>query len=151
MPNILRSALFAMSVLLVAAGCESRSSPDPIYCGLGFYVTAEDVAILADEQKTDSSIVRIAYKDDIWVIYSGNGVRPPRYSNSERRPGEWIQKSEIAGIFSTTGFAFPMYVEIQPPGASVTSAKDLRAISEAVRPRTSLHDPCVTPKVERLR
>lgn len=151
MPNQARVAL-VMSVLVVATGCERLERGDPTYCGLGFYVTGDDIVVLADDRRTDFDVARIAYRDVVWVVYSGNGVRPPRYSNAGPSPGEWAPNPETAGLFSTTGFAFPMYVEIQPSGASAASvapADDLRALSKALRPRSIRYDPCIVPKIER--
>lgn len=151
MPNQARVAL-VISMLVVAAGCERLGRGDPTYCGLGFYMTGEDIVVLADDRRTDFDVARIAYRDSVWVVYSGNGVRPPRYSNAGLKPGEWVSKPEVAGLVSTTGFAFPMYVEIQPSrasAASVAPADDLKALSKAVRPRSIRYDPCVSPKVVR--
>lgn len=135
-----------MSMLVIATGCERLGRGEPTYCGLGFYVTGDDIVVLADDRRPDFDVARIAYRDDVWVVYSGNGVRPPRYSNAGRTPGEWAPKPEITGLFSATGFAFPMYVEIRPSGASaasVASMEDLKALSKAVRPRSVRHDPCI--------
>lgn len=151
MPNQARVAL-VMSVLVIATGCERLGRGEPTYCGLGFYVTGDDIVVLADDRRTDFDVARIAYRDVVWVVYSGNGIRPPRYSNAGRKPGEWAPQHEVAGLFSTTGFAFPMYVEIQQSRASATSvasADDLKALSKAVRPRSIRYDPCVSPKVVR--
>lgn len=151
MPNQARIAL-VMSVLVIATGCERQGRGDPTYCGRGFYVTGDDVVVLADDRRTDFDVARIAYRDVVWVVYSGNGVRPPRYSNAGLKPGEWAPKPEIAGLFSTTGLAFPMYVELQPLRASAASAApagDLKALSKAVRPRSIRYDPCVSPQVAR--
>ena len=151
MPKQARVAL-VMSVLVIATGCERLERGEPTYCGLGFYVTGDDIVVLADDRRPDFDVARIAYRDVVWVVYSGNGVRPPRYSNAGRKPGEWAPKPEITGLFSATGFAFPMYVEIQPSGASaasVASVEDLKALSKAVRPRSIRYDPCIVPKIER--
>ena len=143
---LLRSSLLVISLLAIAGGCDRLAPREPTYCGLGFYVTGEHVTVLAEEQRVDFDVTRLAYDDVVWLVYSGNGVRPPRYSNVAR-VGEWVSKPEIGGLFARTGFDFPAYVEIQPSQASSAQPGDLNELSKAVRPRSIAHDPCSAPEV----
>jgi len=143
---LLRSSLLVISLLAIAGGCDRLAPREPTYCGLGFYVTGKNVTVLAEEQKVDFDVTRLAYDDVVWLAYSGNGVRPPRYSNVAR-VGEWVSKPEIGGLFARTGFDFPAYVELRPSQGSAAQPGDLNELSKAVRPRSTAYDPCVAPEV----
>ena len=141
-----RSRLLVFSLLAMAGGCDRLAPREPTYCGPGFYVTGEHVTVLAEEQQADFDVTRLAYNEVVWVAYSGNGVRPPRYLNAAR-VGEWVSKPEIGGLFARTGFDFPAYVELRPSQGSAAQPGDLNELSKAVRARSTAYDPCVAPEV----
>jgi hypothetical protein len=80
-------------------------------------------------------------------VYSGNGIRPPKYGFDTVPVGEWVYERDSGGLFAVTGFSFPMYVEVTLLDGGPIGEVVRGQVSENIRPRSVTKDPCVTPEV----